>query len=199
MPILLLQKHPYKRSFMFLGGSFVSLMLMGLLFAKGFGVIILRFDASHAWIVPYIEIIAGLVLFGIAGTLLLRMKRGSLSVDPPDSIVRRLQLGSVQLFTAGALLVAVQSMIDVVFVIAMIRIGQLHLHFATLTAAVATYAAAALALQLAVVFVYWLTPKNQRAKTLGKVHKLLARYANQAMIGVSILLGCILLFLAIKK
>ena len=198
MPILLLQKHPFKRSFTFLGGSFVSLMLMGLLLAKGFGAVILRFDTSHSWLVPYIEATAGIVLLCIGGTQLWRLKKGSLSLDPPDAIVRRLRLGNIQLFIAGALLVVVQSMIDVVFVIAMIRVGQLRLHLAILTLSVATYTIAALSLQLAVVLAYWLSPSKQRTMTLNKVHRLLVKYANQALIGMSFLLGCALLILAVK-
>src|ERR1035437_266626 len=74
MPILLLQKNPFIRSFIFLGGSFVSLMLMGLLFAQGYGAIVLRFDNSHAWFVPSVEAVVGLVLLIIAGIVFWRMK-----------------------------------------------------------------------------------------------------------------------------
>jgi hypothetical protein len=199
MPILLLQKQPVKRSFIFLGGSFVSLIGIGLLFAKGFGQTILNFEKFHSWFVPGVEVVAGLTLLSIVGTLLWRMKTGRLSIDPPASMVKRLQLGNWQLFIVGALLVAFQSTVDVVFVIAMIRVGQLRLSNITLTAAVVTYAVTALVLQLSVVVAYMLTSPKRRAQTLDKVHNLLVKYANQALIGVSFLLGCVLLVLATQR
>jgi ABC-type uncharacterized transport system YnjBCD permease subunit len=75
----------------------------------------------------------------------------------------------------------------------MIRIGQLHLSSLTLLAAIATYAVAALALQLLVVAAFWFTPKKQRLKIVDKVHALLAKYANQAILCVSFVFGTALL------
>jgi hypothetical protein len=196
MPILLTQNKPYARSFTFLGGSFVSLMVMGFLFARGFGVRVLRFENTHAWLVPGAEALAGLVLLGIAGTLLWRVKTGRLSVEPSDNVTKRLRLGGWQLFILGAVIVAVQSIVDVVFVIAMIRVGQIKLSNIRLLAGIAAYAIAALVLQLAVVAAYRLAPQKHRLQTLDKVHRLLARYANQSLIGVSLVLGCALLVLA---
>jgi len=48
-------------------------------------------------------------------------------------------------------------------------------------------------LQLAVVVAYKLTPFQQREQTLKKVHYLLTRYANQTLIGISLVLGGALL------
>jgi hypothetical protein len=196
MPILLTQKKPFARSFTFLGGSFVSLMVMGFLFARGFGVRVLRFENTHAWLVPGAEVLAGLVLLGIAGTLLWRVKTGRFSVEPSDKVTKRLRLGGWQLFILGAVIVAVQSIVDVVFVIAMIRVGQINLSTIRLLAGIAAYAIAALVLQLAVVAAYRLAPQKHRLQTLDKVHRLLVRYASQALIGVSLVLGCALLVLA---
>lgn len=169
---------------------------MGLIFARGFGAIILGFDNTHAWFVPGLEAIAGLALLGIAGTVFWRLKASRLPVEPSGTMVKRLRLGGWQLFVLGALLVMVQSTVDVVFVVAMIRAGQFGLPIITLLAAVATYASAALILQFAVVAAYKLAPPRQRVKTLDKVHGLLIKYANQALIGVSFLLGCGLLVIA---
>jgi len=196
MPILLLQKKPFMRSFIFLGGSFVSLTVMGFLFARGFGAIFLSFENSHTWFMPSMEAIAGLVLLDIAGIVFWRMKSGKLSVEPSSAVTKRLQLGGWQLLMLGALLVAVQSILDVVFVIAMIRVGRLHLPTLALLAAIVTYAIAALVLQFAIVAAYRLAPPNQRAKTLDRVHVLLVRYADKALVGVSFLLGCALLVIA---
>jgi len=199
MPILLLQKDPFKRSVVFLSGSFVSLMVMGLLFSLGLGVVVLRLENAHTWFVPTIETVAGLVLLSIAATMFWRMKLGKLSVEPADSMIKRLQLESWKLFIFGALLVAVQSIIDVVFTIAMIHIGQFHLSIIALIAAVATYAVMALVLQVAVIVAYKLAPHKQRVKTLDRVHHLLIKYANQTLVGISLLLGCALLFLAAQR
>jgi hypothetical protein len=196
MPILLTQNKPFARSFTFLGGSFVSLMVMGFLFARGFGVRVLGFENTHAWLVPGAEVLGGLLLLGIAGTLLWRVKTGRLSVEPSDNVTKHLRLGGWQLFILGAVIVAVQSIVDVVFVIAMIRVGQINLSNIRLLAGIAAYAIAALVLQLAVVTAYRLAPQKHRLQTLDKVHHLLERYANQALIGVSLVLGCALLVLA---
>lgn len=197
MPILLSQKQPYARSLAFLGGSFASLVIMGLLFARGFGAIVIRFENDHSWLVPSVEIVAGLVLLGIAATLLWRLKHGQLSTEPSTGMVKRLKLNNWHLFGFGAVLVAAQSVVDVVFVIAMIHIGQLHLSAAALVAAVLTYAVAALALQVAVVAAFALTPVKQRSQTLDKVHSLLTRYANQTLTVVSLVLGTGLLIIGI--
>ncbi len=196
MPILLTQEKPYRRSLTFLGGSFIALVGMGLLFARGFGAIVLRFDDTHAWMVPIAEAVAGLILLSIAGVLLIQIKQGKTSVEPSKSLAGRLQMGTLRLGFLGAGLVIVQSVIDVVFVIAMIHLGRLQLPAPELTAAVMTYAVAALALQAAVVVAYRLAPPRHRAKTLAGVHKLLTQYANQAMAGISLALGCMLLLLA---
>jgi len=196
MPILLVREKPLLRSFIFLGGSFVALIAMGLLFARGLGKIVLNFDNAHAWLVPSIEASAGLILLVIAGTFFWRMKRGKPEAEPSEAMVKRLQLGSWQLFVGGVFIVAVQSIVDIVFVIAMIRIGKLNLSTISLSIAVVTYAVAALVLQLAVIVAYKLTPPNHRKRTLARVHHLLANYASQALIGVSFLLGCVLLLIA---
>jgi len=189
MPVLLVQRRPFARSFAFLGGSFASLMVMGLLFARGFGLIVLHFEKAHAWLVPSIEVLAGAVLLGIAATVFWQLKTGRVSVEPPAKLRNRLNLSELHLFAFGAALVAVQSLLDVVFVIAMIRIGQIHLSVIALTAAVMTYAVTALILQFSVLAAFKLTPEKQKHQILAKVHNLLAHYANQAVIGVSLILG----------
>ena len=193
MPILLLQKKPFSRSFSFLGGSFLSLVLMGLLFAHGSGAIILRFDNANSWLVPSLEVLAGVVLLGIATVLLWRIKNRALSLKPSATMTNRLRLNSWYLFGFGAALVAIQSVIDVVFVIAMIRIGDLQLSAITVLAAVITYSIAALVLQVAVVAAFRLAPEKQKRHKLDKVHSLLSRYANEALVIVSLGLGCGLL------
>ncbi|MEO8105198.1 MAG: GAP family protein [Candidatus Saccharibacteria bacterium] len=193
MPILLSQKNPYGRSFAFLSGSFGALVLAGLLFAIGFGTKVLGIESAHAWLVPGSEIIAGALLLFLAARLLWLLEKGRLTTEPSDNLVQRLRLSIWHLLILGAILVVLQSMVDVVFVIAMIHIGQLHLAVASLLTAVSTYAIAALLLQLAIVGAYWVTPRKQKLQTLGKVHRLLARFANQAVIGTSLFLGSALL------
>ncbi len=199
MPILLIQPHPYRRSLIFLAGSFTSLMVMGLLFAHGFGRIIFNFEKTHSWLLPTVEAAAGITLLCIAATIGWRNRTGELSVEPSAAIIKRLKLSNWQLFLVGTLLVVVQSIIDVVFVLAMIRLGQLNVSASTLIAAVATYAVFALVLQLLVVLAYRLSPLKKRARTLDQVHWLLTKYTYQMLIGVSCLLSAILLGLAIFR
>jgi len=193
MPILLLQKNSFARSFAFLGGSFVSLVLMGLLFARGSGAIILRFDNANSWLVPSLEVLAGVVLLGIAIVLLWHIKNRSLTLEPSANMTNRLRLNSWYLFGFGAALVAIQSVVDVVFVIAMIRIGELQLSSITTLAAVITYSIAALVLQVAVVAAFRLASEKQKRQILDEVHSLLSRYANEALVIISLGLGCGLL------
>jgi hypothetical protein len=197
IPILLLQKHPYIRSFIFLSGSFLSLIIMGLLFAHGFGVIIMHFESTYAYLVTTLELIAGVILLIMAGVIFWRTKAGKLTFKPSASIKKRLNLNNWQLFGAGVLLVAIQSIADIVFVIAMIKIGQRNLSIITLALAVVVYALAALVLQIAVVIAFKLTPSLHRERTLDIIHRLLKDYSNQALIIVSFVLGLIFLAIAI--
>ena len=194
MPLLLLQKHPLRRCFIFLAGSFVSLMIMGLVFAQGFGTAVLHFQTKYPNFVTTPEAAAGILLIGLAIVLFWRYKKGLRASQTPDLLVKSLARANWQLFLAGALLVAVQSVVDVVFLIAMIHIGQSHAHFMTLTAAVATYTIAALLLQLSIVMVYTLSSPQNKQKSLRVVRHLLEKYADQLLIGVSFLLGCVLLW-----
>jgi len=191
--VLLAHKRPLARSFIFLGGSFTALIAGGLVLAKGFGLAVLRFEKTHAWLVPGAETLAGLVLLVIGAALIWQLKTGRAAAGPSASMMKRLRLGDAQLFVLGAVIVTVQSIADVVFVIAMIHVGQLNLSTAGVVAAVGVYAVAALALQLAVIAAYRLAPQDQRARTLDKVHRLLTDYSNRALVCVSLALGCGLL------
>jgi Ca2+/Na+ antiporter len=196
MPILLLQHRPYQRCLIFLGGSFVSLIVMGLLIAGGLGEIILHFTNSFNRIVPSLEATAGGLLLIIAAVVFWQKRAGRLQYQPSPYITERLQLNNWHLFVIGAGLVAIQSIADVVFVVAMIRIGKLNLSFITLLAAVTTYALAAIILQITVVTAYRLTPPTRRIKTLTTIRQWLKDYINQLIIAVSLILGIILLIVA---
>lgn len=197
MPILLAQKHPYRRSFVFLGGSFVALITMGLLFAKGLGQLVLKFEERNHWFVPVIEVIAGSILVIIAAAVYAQSRKGKSSVEPSVRTKKWLRLNDLHLFLLGALIVTVQSVIDVVFVVAMIRVGQFQLSKVALVTAVATYAITALVLQLVVIIIFRLAPAQQKDKWLQKVHSWLVKYSNQTLIAVSLMLSCVLFVLAI--
>ena len=145
---------------------------------------------------PGLEAAAGILLIIIAGVVYWQKRVGRLQYQQSPQIVKRLRLNNWQLFTVGAGLVAIQSIVDVVFMVAMIRIGKLNLSFMTLLAAVTTYALAAIILQIAVVAAYRFTPPTRRAKTLTTIHRWLKDYANQLLMAVSLILGIILLIVA---
>ncbi|HSX28348.1 MAG TPA: GAP family protein [Candidatus Saccharimonadales bacterium] len=189
MPILLTQPRPYTRSFAFLGGSFVSLLVMGVLCAHGLGRRILHFEEFHRWLLSSAEIVGGVILLAVAAGIYWQVRSRHASVRPSAWMTKRLQWDNWALGLLGAALVAVQSVFDVVFVFAMIRIGQLNVSNLTQVAAVATYAGAALALQLLVVAIYALAPAKQRAAALARVNRFLARYGNHTVIVVSTVLG----------
>ncbi len=196
MPVLLTQKEPYRRCLLFLGGSFASLVVMGVVFAKGFGAALLRYEQAVTWLVTAVETGAGVVLLATGLYLFWRLHKGKRSAESSKSTAKKLELNDSKLFAFGALLVLVQSVVDVVFIVAMVRIGQMRISDIQLGAAVATYAIAALALQLVVVLAYWLSPRAKRLQVLQKVQSYLECYADKAIILVCILLGLILLAMA---
>jgi hypothetical protein len=120
-------------------------------------------------------------------------RRGKDSVEPSERTRKWLNLTNFHLFVVGALLVAVQSVLDVVFAVAMVRVGQYRLNDLQLVAGVATYAAMALVIQIIVVVAYRLAPPVQRTKRLKLVNTLLAKYSSQTLIAVSLVLGILLL------
>ncbi|MDB5183085.1 MAG: hypothetical protein JWO47_869 [Candidatus Saccharibacteria bacterium] len=196
MPVLLVQKHPYKRALIFLSGSFTALMLMGLVFAKGIGTFVLHFEHANSWFLPGVERAAGVILLCVATVTFMRLKSGKTEGELPSKTRKWLKLNHLKLFLLGGLIVAVQSVLDVVFVIAMVRAGQFSLSNLSLVAAVATYAVAALVIQIAVVLAFRLTPTAERDKFLARVQKLLKNYASQALVAISLILGIVLLALA---
>ncbi|HEV2402704.1 MAG TPA: GAP family protein [Candidatus Saccharimonadales bacterium] len=196
MPILLVQKRPHARVFAFLGGSFTSLVAMGVVFAAGLGRVVLRFERDSHWLLPTIELLVGVCLLAIALTCFIQSQRGKLDVEPSARMRESLRLSNYRLFTLGALLVMAQSIVDVVFVVAMVRIGQLQLTVLQLITAVIVYAIAALFLQALVVVVFWLAPTQRKTEILRTVHMLLERYATWALIIVSAGLSALLFVLA---
>jgi hypothetical protein len=196
MPVLLVQRDPYKRALIFLSGSFVSLVVMGLAFAKGLGRVVLTFEHHNRWFVPSIELIGGATLLIVSLTVFWQLKQGKTAVEPAGKTRQWLSLGNSRLFVLGALLVAIQSVLDVVFVIAMVRIGQLQLSYLGLITAIITYSIMAIMLQLAVIAAFYLAPSKQKTAILEKVHQLLLKYSYQALGLLSLVLSATLFVLA---
>ena len=194
MPLLLSQKNPLVRSFVFLFGSFVALIVMGLVFSKGLGTLILQLESTRAWLVPAIEIAAGIILLIIAFYLFWYARKKQYSAEPSQSIISKLHLGNWQLFIVGALIVTFQSIVDIVFVVAMVQVETLHLSTTLQIAGIATYAIAALMLQIAIVVAYVFTSPRRRTALFGTINKLTSRYTNRIVIAVSTLLGGGILF-----
>ncbi len=193
MPVLLAQKHPLARSILFLFGSFVTLVVMGLVFAQGFGLIVLQFEMMYPWIVPAIEITAAIFLFLVAAVSLRDLKTDKNNSVLSKFIWKGLQLNGWQLFLLGAVIVSIQSLIDVVFIIAMIHVQQLHLSTGLLVLSVLTYAVAALCIQFLIVVAYQLTAAKRRAAILVRVNDITARYGAKSVIVISFLFASALL------
>lgn len=190
MPVLLLQRRPLMRSVVFLLGSFVALMAMGVAFAQGLGGVILEQQARYSWLMPVIEAVAGLALLIVVVWLIVRLRAHALVSKPSPSLLRHLQEGYWQLFGFGAIIVTVQSIVDVVFVIAMVHTGALHAGLFVSTLAAMVYALAALLIQIGVVVAYSLTPQKLKRRILDHVQMLIERYAHHSVIGISLVLGC---------
>ena len=193
MPVLLLQNHPIKRSMAFLSGSFFSLVVIGIIVARYTGLLLINLNIKHVWAVQLLEIIAGILLIAVAGIFFWRMKHGDNEAEPSKVMLKRLKLATYQLFILGAFIVAVQSIVDIIFVIAMVKVGQLNLSVINLLVAVIIYAVAALLLQLSIVVAFVITPVTKRDITLNLIHRLLNNYSSGVLIVVSLVLGCALL------
>ena len=187
MPVLLTQKSPLVRSTLFLFGSFCMLMIMGLLFAQGLGFVVLRFETVHPWILPVIEITAGIVLFFGAIVMVRNLKLSESNSILSKSIKNWLQLKNWQLFLLGAIIVGIQSLIDVVFIVAMIHVQQLHLTTSLLVLSVLAYAVAALCIQLLIVMIYQFVAVKYRAAVIVKVNYVTAHYGTKSVITISML------------
>ncbi len=188
MPMLLTQRNGIRRSMWFLLGSALGITALGVLFAVGAGRVMLHLTDDYPWLEPGIEIVCG-VLFAAFGLYLWR--RGG-EVEVSGRLRRRLDLPGVTLFGFGAALVVVQSLLDVVFIVAMVNIGAKNLPAVEVVIAVLVYAVAALVLQIAVVAAYAMVAPERRQLLADSVTGWLdrngARTAVIAAIGVGALL-----------
>ncbi|HSW74356.1 MAG TPA: GAP family protein [Candidatus Saccharimonadales bacterium] len=191
MPILLSQKQPLCRSLAFLGGSFVALMAMGIIFAEGAGRTVLNFENAHTWLVPTVEIIAGTILLAVGGVVFRQMRSKRESIKGPSQLERK-GFKAWQLFVFGAELVTIQSLVDVVFIVAMIKVGTLHLNILQMSGAVVAYTVPALVFQAAIVGAFIATPKAHRTHLLARVRTMLSTSANKTVMLTSFTLGTLL-------
>ena len=196
VPLILGQKNYYRRITAFLLGGFLSLMVMGLLFAKGLGKALISFEHSNSWFLPTIEYVAAVVLFIVAGVAYWSLKSGKLSIEPGKKTRQWLKLNAIHLFIIGFILVVGQSLIDVVYIIAMIKIGQFHISNFQLVGGITTYSFGALVVQLVIVIIFMLAPKDQRDKLLVKIKDTVIKYSYKIVVVISLILGLILLALA---
>lgn len=174
MPILLAQANGIRRATVFLLGSFVALVTMGLVFTTGLGSVVVDIQERYPWLVPGVEVFGGVVLLALGVVMLVRARSGS-SAHAPDNLVQRLNLPEPLLFLFGAVLVAIQSVIDVVFVVAMVEVGAQDLPLYEVIVLVLAYAIAALAIQIAVVVAYLVTPHERRDHAMAAFSDWLAR------------------------
>jgi hypothetical protein len=166
MPILLAQRDGLQRALVFLLGSFVALVAMGMLFTTGIGTYVADLNERHPWLEPGVEVVGGLVMVGLGTFLVIRSRTGAAGTHTPDNLVEKLTLPPLLLFGFVAVLVSVQSLVDIVFAVAMVEIGAEGLAPPVDLLLVITYAVFALLLQTAVVLAYVLTPRRQRASVM---------------------------------
>lgn len=162
MPILLAQRDGLRRALVFLLGSFVALVAMGMLFTTGIGSYVADLNEQHPWLEPGVEVVGGVVMIGLGAFMLLRALTGARGSHTPDNLVEKLTLPLPLLFGFGAVLVTVQSLVDIVFAVAMVEVGAEGLSALEDLLLVLTYAVCALVLQTAVVVAYLLTPHHRR-------------------------------------
>lgn len=194
MPLFLLEDRPIRRAAAFLAGSFAALVGMGLIFSWGLGVLVIHFEEAHTWFIPAAETIGGTLLLGFAGSMVWPYVRGRRqTVHLPARFLRWSRLHFWYLVMAGAALVTVQSIADVVFVVAMVNLGRLRLSLWEVLIAVLTYALAALVLQAAVIGVYLAAPEHHRARSMQRLRIFLEEYSGAATAAASTVIGLLLL------
>ncbi len=192
MPLLLTQPHGIRRSVWFLAGSAMGIMVLGVAFAIGAGHVMLRVTKEYPWLEPAVEIACGVLFAGFALYLWWQQRQGRGTPEVSGTLRRRLDLPGVSLFGFGAILVVVQSLLDVVFIVAMVNVGAKNLPVVEVVFAVLVYAAAALAIQTAIVAAYvWAGPQRRDAVT-GRVTGWLDRYGAQAAIIAGLGVGAVL-------
>ena len=90
------------------------------------------------------------------------------------------------------ILVILQSLLDVVFIVAMVNVGAKNLPVFEVVVAVLVYATAALAVQIAIVAAYAWAGPERRARVADTVTAWLDRYGQLAAIVAAIGVGAVL-------
>jgi Sap, sulfolipid-1-addressing protein len=191
MPILLAQPRGTFRAFIFMFGSFVALTVLGLVFTTGFGSGVLAFNERYPWAAPTVETLGGIALF-LIGLYMLRHARRAESSLAPESLIKRLELPVPLLLLFGAVLVTVQSLVDVVFIVAMVEAGTEDLSLTEKVVAVLAYAIGALLLQMLVIVGYWLIAADQRKQAMDRFTEWLNHHGETATGWISLVLGSVL-------
>lgn len=188
MPLLLTQRGGIRRSIWFLIGSAVGITAVGVLFAVGAGHVMLRITTEYPWLEPSVEVVCGLLLAAFGVYL---WRRGG-AAEVSSGMNRRLQMPTGRLFGFGAALVIVQSLLDVVFIVAMVNIGARQLPVLLVVIAVLVYAAAALLIQIIIVAAYALAAPEARRRIADSVTGWLDRNGTRAAVIASLAVGLLL-------
>ena len=109
------------------------------------------------------------------------------------------QLPLPLLFVFGFLLVTVQSLVDVVFLVAMVEMGTRELPLVGTAVAVATYTLAALALQMIVVVVYQLLSADRRDAALARFNAYLDSHGELVAGVLTLVLGVVLAGISVHE
>lgn len=193
MPLLLTQADGIRRSVWFLIGSALGITALGVVFAIGAGHVMLRVTKDYPWLEPAVEIVCGIALFGFGVYLWWQRRRGQHGPEVSQSMQRRLNLPLGSLFGFGVILVIVQSLLDVVFIVAMVNVGAKNLPALEVLIAVLVYATAALAIQIAIVAAYAASGPERRTRVTDAITAWLDRNgmlaATIAALGVGVLLA----------
>ena len=197
--LLLAQPRGITRAWVFIAGSVSALMIFGVAVASGLGHPIVEFSRRYPWLDGAIEVGAGIILVVVAGWLLWHARKSGGSSLTPDAITRRLRLPLAMLFLFGFILVTVQSIVDVVFLLAMVEMGARLLGMLETIIAVAVYTLAALLIQLVVVIGYQSMPAEKRASALVRFNDVLDKRGELVAGILALLLGLVLIAMNIGE
>lgn len=197
--IILVQKKPIARSLSFIAGSFSILIILGYLISRYLGKYVYKVASNYHWIITLIELASGLILLLISLYLYIKSSKSNYKklYSPSLKLINRLNLGYIHLFFIGVAVVSIQSLADVVFILAMTRLGSLKLSNINLSLGLLIYAISSLLIQCLIIFVFSITPSKNKKKVINKASVLLEKYTNKLIIMISFILGIILLFTAL--
>lgn len=194
MPMLLAQQRGLLKALSFLAGSFVAMVVAGVILANGAGLVLVKITKEDPKLEPTVEMISGLILLVTAAVIVLRARNKThVANPPPPELSKNMSLSPPRLFLYGVVIVILQSLVDIVFVLAMVNTGTKKFELYIDVFLVSCYAFAALAVQIVIVVLYLVAPSETRGPILENVERWITLRKVPLAAGAATLVGLLLM------